>query len=115
MGEYTKGVTIVGGVDFVFHTERNEPAKLTGSFLPEPQTVALSSAVAQHERIAVNPNILSGIPFVRGTRIPLAAILDGLAEGLNAKELMEHYPRLTIEDIRAGLEYAGQDSFVAAE
>ena len=77
-----------------------------GMFLNDPRTVALSSAVLQRERIVVDPNILSGKPHVRGTRIPIAVILDGLVEGLTPEELIKHYPRLTLEDIRAALEYA---------
>lgn len=49
------------------------------------------------EPILVNPNILGGEPYIQGTRIPTAVILDGLAEGLTFDELSEHYPRLTKE------------------
>ncbi|MBI3241330.1 MAG: DUF433 domain-containing protein [Chloroflexi bacterium] len=86
--------------------EKDETVRRSGIFSTDPRTVALSSAVLQHERITVNPNILSGEPHVRGTRLPIAVILDGLAEGLTPDELIKHYPRLTLEDIRAALEYA---------
>jgi uncharacterized protein (DUF433 family) len=105
MAQITAGVTTSIGADFVFLSERNESAAFSGNFLPDPGTIALSSAVTQHERIAKDANVLSGEPYVRGTRIPVAAIMDGLAEGLTPEELIEHYPRLTLEDIRAALEY----------
>ncbi len=107
MPQNTTGVTTNGlaTLDFTV-SERNETAHQWGEGLTDLRTVALSSAILQRERIAVDPNILSGEPYVRGTRIPIAAILDGLAEGLTPEALREHYPRLTLEDIRAALEYA---------
>jgi len=115
MAQYTKGVTTTGGANFVFLSDRNETAPLSGNFLPDPQTVALSSAVLQHERIVADPNILGGVPRVRGTRIPITVILDGLAEGLTPDELIEHYPRLTLEDIRAAREYAARMALLPTE
>src|SRR3972149_147641 len=94
MPQNTTGVTTNGlaALDFTI-SERNETAHQWGRFLTDPGTVALSSAVLQHERIAVDQNILSGEPYVRGTRIPIAAILDGLGEGLTPEELIEHCRR----------------------
>lgn len=60
------------------------------------------------ERIVVNPNICGGQPCVRNTRIYIAIILDGLAEGLTPEELMDHYPQLTRDDIHAALAYAAE-------
>lgn len=71
--------------------------------------------MVQHERIVVNPNILGGEPHIRGTRIPIAVILDGLTEGLTPEELIEHYPRLILEDIRAALEYAAANALSPQE
>lgn len=59
-------------------------------------------------RITVNPEVCFGKPCVRGTRIYMAIILDGLAEGLSPEEIIEQYPSLTIEDIRAALAYAAE-------
>lgn len=59
-------------------------------------------------RITVNPEVCSGKPCIRGTRIYIAVILDGLAEGLTPEQLVEHYPQLTLEDIRAALAYAAE-------
>jgi len=53
-------------------------------------------------RVAVDPKICAGKPCIRGTRIYVAIILDGLAEGLTPKEIVDHYPSLTIENVRAG-------------
>jgi len=58
------------------------------------------------DRINIDPEICGGKPCIRGTRIDIAIILDGLAEGLTAEQLIDHYPQLTVDDIRAALAYA---------
>ncbi len=60
------------------------------------------------ERIVVDPKIMVGKPVIRGTRIPVDAIIKRLAEGMSIKEILEEYPNLTEEDIRAALEYAAK-------
>ena len=61
-------------------------------------------------RVSVDPAICGGKPCIRGTRIYIAIILDGLAEGLTPEQIMDHYPQLTLEDIRAALAYAAEMS-----
>jgi uncharacterized protein (DUF433 family) len=58
------------------------------------------------DRIEINPAILQGKPVVRGTRIPVEAILRKLSEGATEADLIDAYPRLTHEDIHAALRYA---------
>jgi uncharacterized protein (DUF433 family) len=58
------------------------------------------------KRIAVDPATFGGRPCISGTRIDIAIILDGLAEGLTPDQIIDHYPQLTNEDIRAALAYA---------
>ena len=58
------------------------------------------------ERIVIDPDILVGKPVVRGTRIPVELVLKDLASALDVSILLEAYPRLTLEDIRACIEYA---------
>jgi uncharacterized protein (DUF433 family) len=57
-------------------------------------------------RITSRPDVCGGRPCVRDTRIEIAVILDGLAEGLAEADLIDHYPQLTIDDIHAALAYA---------
>jgi uncharacterized protein (DUF433 family) len=59
-------------------------------------------------RITSRPNVCAGRPCVRDTRIEIAAILDGLAEGLAEADLIDHYPQITIDDIHAALAYAAE-------
>ncbi len=60
------------------------------------------------ERIEINPRVCGGQPVIKGTRIPVAAVLDQLAEDESWDSLMRGYPELTRNDIQAALEYARQ-------
>lgn len=57
------------------------------------------------DRVIVDPMVCGGAPCIRGTRLPIAVILDGLAEGLTPEQLIEHFPQLTRDDIHAALAY----------
>jgi len=59
-----------------------------------------------HTRIEIDPEVLLGKPVVRGTRIPVELVVRKLSEGATEAELLEGYPKLTVEDIRACLAYA---------
>ena len=58
------------------------------------------------DRIEVNPAVMLGKPVIRGTRIPVELILRKLGEGATEADLLDAYPRLTPEDIKAVLAYA---------
>ncbi|NUO82717.1 DUF433 domain-containing protein [candidate division KSB1 bacterium] len=60
------------------------------------------------ERVHVDAKVNGGKPCIRDTRIDIAVILDGLAEGLTADQLIDHYPQLHVDDIRAALAYAAE-------
>ncbi len=57
-------------------------------------------------RIVRDPDILVGKPVIRETRISVEVVLDYLAHTPDFPELFADYPRLTIEDVQACLEYA---------
>lgn len=57
-------------------------------------------------RITANPKIFGGKPIVRGMRISVELILSLLAQGVTTEELLDDYPGLEVEDIRACLAYA---------
>ncbi|MBE0428147.1 MAG: DUF433 domain-containing protein [Nitrospirae bacterium] len=61
-------------------------------------------------RISVDPNVCFGKPCIRGTRIWVSLILDFLASGMTTKEIIEEYPDLTEEDIRAAIAYGAEMS-----
>lgn len=60
------------------------------------------------ERISVDPQVCFGKPCIRGTRIWVSLILDHLAEGLSPETLLEEYPQLTADDIRAAIAYGAE-------
>lgn len=60
------------------------------------------------KRISIDPNVCFGRPVIRGTRIWVSLIVDNLAEGVPEAELLEAYPQLTTDDLRAALAYAAE-------
>lgn len=62
--------------------------------------------MAYLERITVDPNICHGKACITGTRIPVSVILDNLSSGSTYDEIINAYPSLKVEDIRAALKYA---------
>ncbi len=61
---------------------------------------------AVNNRVEINAEVMQGKPVIRGTRIPVELLLRKLAEGAVTADLLDAYPRLTQEDVRAALEYA---------
>jgi uncharacterized protein (DUF433 family) len=59
------------------------------------------------DRIAVDPQIHFGKPCVAGTRITVQSVLELLDEGITFDAIIDdYYPDLTVEDIRACIQYA---------
>lgn len=58
------------------------------------------------ERITIDPDVVHGRPVVRGTRIRVSDVLALLAAGADEAEILEDYPYLTADDIKACLAYA---------
>ena len=62
--------------------------------------------MASNDRIEINPKVMLGKPVIRGTRLTVELILRKLGEGASERQLLDAYPRLTSEDIRAAISYA---------
>ena len=60
------------------------------------------------DRISIDPNVCFGKPCIRGTRIWVSLILDFLASGETPEQILEAYPQLTAEDIRAMIAYGAE-------
>jgi len=60
------------------------------------------------ERISIDPAVCHGQACIKGTRIPVAVVLDNLAAGLSAEEIAASYPPLRVEDVRAATAYAAE-------
>jgi uncharacterized protein (DUF433 family) len=63
-------------------------------------------SVTLPEGIEISPKIMLGKPVIRGTRITVELILRKLGEGATERELLDAYPNLKPEDIRAAMSYA---------
>jgi uncharacterized protein (DUF433 family) len=61
-----------------------------------------------NDRIIIDPEICSGRPVVRNTRIAVQTILEFLAAGDSADDILEDYPSLTPADITACFDYASK-------
>ncbi len=59
-------------------------------------------------RITADPAVLVGKPVVKGTRLAVEFIIGLLAAGWTHEQILDNYPGLTIEDIRACLAYASE-------
>jgi uncharacterized protein (DUF433 family) len=60
------------------------------------------------QRIVIDPRVMAGKPIIRGTRIPVELIVRMLSQGISEDEILEEYPRLELEDVRAALAYAAK-------
>jgi uncharacterized protein (DUF433 family) len=56
--------------------------------------------------IVKNPQIMSGTPVFRGTRVPFQVLLDYLEGGETLDEFLDDFPTVTREDAVAALEHA---------
>ena len=60
------------------------------------------------ELIISDPEILSGKPIVKGTRISVALILQCVASGMTKEDILRGYPTLTREGLEAALDFAAR-------
>lgn len=60
------------------------------------------------ELIVSDPGVMMGKPVVAGTRITVELILEKLAAGENPERITNEHPRLTEDDVRAALDFAGK-------
>ena len=59
-------------------------------------------------RITIDPAQMGGVPCIRGLRIPVATVLDMLADGLTEAEILEAYPDLEPGDLQESLRFAAE-------
>ena len=60
------------------------------------------------DRIQIDPEIRSGKPCIRHTRITVYDILEYLAGGMSQDQVLKDFPSLTADDIRAALAFAAE-------
>lgn len=54
----------------------------------------------------MNPNQMGGVPCVRGMRIPVATVVNMIANGMTPDEVVAELPSLQLEDVAAALRFA---------
>ncbi len=62
------------------------------------------------DHIVSDPQVMFGKAVIKGTRIPVELILEKLGSGYSFSELQEAYPRITVNDIKATLLFAADNS-----
>lgn len=58
------------------------------------------------DRITIDPGVLAGKPVIKGTRVPVSLVLNLLAHGYTFARIVEAYPQLSEEDVRAAITYS---------
>lgn len=61
-----------------------------------------------NERIVIDPEVLTGKPVIRGTRLAVEFVVGLLAQGWTRADILRNYPGITDEDIAACLQYASE-------
>lgn len=59
-------------------------------------------------RITIKPAQMGGVPCIRGLRIPVAALVGMVADGMKNEEILRAYPDLEAADIREALRFAAE-------
>ncbi|HBW18499.1 MAG: DUF433 domain-containing protein [Streptosporangiaceae bacterium] len=60
------------------------------------------------ERITTNPDVMGGLPCIRGLRFPVATVVAMVADGMTVEQILAEHPDLTREDVREALLYAAE-------
>ena len=60
------------------------------------------------ERITTDPDVMGGLPCIRGLRFPVATVVAMVADGMTNEEILAEHPDLTPEDIHESLLYAAE-------
>ena len=60
------------------------------------------------DRIVLDPNVLTGKPVIKGSRLAVEYIIDLLAHGWTEQDIMNNYPGITRDDVLACLAYASE-------
>lgn len=59
-------------------------------------------------RITTDPEVMGGVPCIRGMRVPVATVVGMFADGMTTEEILEELPYLEREDIAEALRYAAE-------
>lgn len=59
-------------------------------------------------RVTIDPDVMGGMPCIRGLRIPVATVLAMVADEMTSAEVVAELPDLTAEDVAEALRYAAE-------
>ncbi len=71
-----------------------------------PGSLRAYDAGTTFTRITVHPDVMAGVPTIRGMRIPVATVVLMVADGMTAEEICRDLPDLEPEDVAEALRYA---------
>ena len=60
------------------------------------------------DRIVIDPAIRGGDPCIKGTRVPVSVVVGSIADGDTAAKVIEAWPQLTEDDVKAALKFAAE-------
>ena len=60
------------------------------------------------ERITIDSALHHGEPCIKGTRMPLSVIVGSIADGDTFEQILDAYPQLTSDDVKAALKFAAE-------
>ena len=63
---------------------------------------------SNNELIVIDPEIMDGLPTLKGTRLPIYVILEMIEDGYSFEDIQKEYPFLTRDQIRAAIHYAAE-------
>lgn len=58
------------------------------------------------DRITIDPNVMGGVPCLRGLRIPVSTVVNMIAGGMTPDQVVRELPPLDLDDVSAALRYA---------
>ena len=71
-------------------------------------TLTIEEEAIESLPIAIDPEVVSGIPVFAGTRVPVEALLNNLAAGVSLDEFLDNFPTVTRAQALAGLNFSNQ-------
>jgi uncharacterized protein (DUF433 family) len=74
----------------------------------EPAYNAEGETPMDFDRITVDPSRMGGVPCIRDVRIPVATVIDMVADGMSTEEILGAYPDLESDDVRQALHFAAE-------
>jgi uncharacterized protein (DUF433 family) len=60
------------------------------------------------DRITTDPDVLGGLPCIRGLRVPVATVVGMIADGMTVGEILADFPYLEADDVTEALRYAAE-------